>query len=168
MTQSEDKKKETGVFKKTVCYTFNTFGFILFPLVIFGLLHVTKLKQIFDATTTNPGAYNTTLAVLVLLNFVIGILDQVLFTNNGDSRMGTTVFMGALTLFLTGLYFANRILLKNAFVIIFAMNLLSILAPRLFDQIKRLYHYCYAPEYTNAKQEEEYPDPKLIELHKKR
>lgn len=162
----QQTKEEDSTLKKTVCYTFSTFGFVIFPLVVFGLLYITKFKQVFDATTNNPGAYNMTLAVLVVLNFVIGILDQVFFTKNSDSRMGTTVFMGALTLFLTGLYFANRILLKNAFVIIFGVNLLSILGPRLFDQIKRLYEYCYAPDHIDK--EEEYPDPKLIELHKKR
>ena len=73
---------------------------------------------------------------------------------------------GALTLFLSGLYFANRILLKNAFVIVFGANLLSILGPRVFEQVKRLYEYCYAPDHIDK--EEEYPDPKLIELRKKR
>lgn len=166
MTQTKEEKNST--LKKTVCYTFNTFGFIIFPLVIFGLLHVTKLKQIFDTTNNNPSTYNTTLAVLVVLNFVIGILDQVFFTNDGDSRMGTTVAMGALTLFLSGLYFANRILLKNAFVIVFGANLLSILGPRVFEQVKRLYDYCYAPEQIDEAEEEEYPDHRLVELHKKR
>lgn len=162
MKQTKEEEKNSTL-KKTVCYTFSTFGFILFPLVVFGLLYITKFKQVFNATNNKPSTYNMTLGVLVVLNFVIGILDQVVFKKENDSRMGSTVFMGALTLFLTGLYFANRILLKNTFVIIFAMNLLSILAPRLFEQIKRLYDYCYAPEYTEE-EHEEYPD---IELRRK-
>ena len=137
-----DKTEEDSAFKTTVCSTLEIFGYILFPLILFGLFYMTKLKNILKYTNRSNNSYYLALAALVVSNLVVGVLDRVVFRDDEHFDLNN-FFMVIVTLVLTGMYFWNKIFLKNTFIVLFVVNLLLVFTKHLFKQFTKLYDYCY-------------------------
>lgn len=137
--------QQDSKFKTVVCSTMEIFGFILFPVVLFSLFYMTKMKNILKYTNRSKSNYNIVLVALMVTNLVVGIMDRVIF--NDDDRFDiNNFFIIVVTLVLTILYFLNKILLKNTFIVLFIINLLLVFIKHVFKQLSKLYDYCYGDE----------------------
>lgn len=143
-------KKDNSMKNKLICSIYEVFRFILFPLVLFIVLYISKISNLLHYTNNSNTSYNITLISLIITNVILSIIEKIIYQK--INRNGFEYFIiGLLTLILTVMFFLKKILLKNTFIVIFAINVFLIVFKLLWENIFiKLHKYCYPPEVTTC------------------
>ena len=145
------QKTNTSFQNTLICSVYEIFRFILFPLVLFGVFYLSKLSNILNYTNENNNNYKITLISLIITNIILNITEKFLFQKH--ERNGFEYFIIILaTLILTIMFFLKKILLKNTFIIIFALNVFIIVFRLLWENIfVKLHEYCNPQNTKNIR-----------------
>jgi len=149
-------KKEKDTLNKLVCSTYDVFKYILFPIVLFGVFYISKLGYILNYTNASERTYKITLISLVIATALLSVIDRLVESsvnqqhssdqyNSSDWLRYFVIFL--ITIILMVMFFMKKILLKNTFIVIFALNLVVIVLKLLWENIfTRMQEYCYSTE----------------------
>lgn len=142
-------KEKTSFQNKIICSTYEIFRFILFPLVLFGVFYVSKLSNILNYTNKSENNYRIILISLIITNVIFNVIETFLFENHKTNGFEYLIITLA-TLILSVMFFMKKILLKNIFIVIFALNVFLIVFRLLWENIfVKLHDYCYPQDVRN-------------------